>query len=230
LKRTPSLIAFSPDFSREARLYSEGRSCVVGVDEAGRGPLAGPVLAGAAVLPRDFAIEFEGRINDSKKLTHETRVELAEIIKNQAAWGLGVVSHLEIDEMNIRRASWEAMRRAVVDLAARFTPYTPDYVLADGLAVREMEWPWDYEAVVKGDAKCSSIAAASILAKVARDEFMTEMETQFPGYGFAKHKGYPTPAHYAALRELGACEIHRRSFGPVRVVINLSQSTSHEAL
>ncbi|RYG71334.1 ribonuclease HII [bacterium] len=219
MKRQLSLPTASPDFSREAVLYAAGRTCVVGVDEAGRGPLAGPVVAGAAVLPRDFAIQFESRINDSKKLTHAVRVELAEIIKQHAAWGLGVVSHEEIDEMNIRRASWDAMRRAVLDLAARFPQHSPDYVLADGLAVKEMEWPWERDAIVKGDALCSSIAAASILAKVARDEFMTEMEEQFPGYGFAKHKGYPTPAHYAALKELGACEIHRRSFGPVKAEI-----------
>lgn len=198
----------------------------MGVDEAGRGPLAGPVVAGAALLPGEFAEEFQGRLNDSKKLTHEVRVELAQIIKQQAYWGLGVVSHLEIDEMNIRRASWEAMRRAVVDLATRFPEQSPDYILVDGLAVKEVEWPWEYSAIVKGDALCSSIAAASILAKVARDEFMTELDPQFPGYGFAKHKGYPTPAHYAALKELGPCEIHRRSFGPVREALAASLASS----
>lgn len=216
-----ALFQFSmlPTFDREQELHGRGFKSVAGVDEAGRGPLAGPVVAGAAVLPRAFAYQFFGQLNDSKQLAAKKREELCEIIKEHAAWGLGVVSHQEIDEMNIRRASWEAMRRAIVDLAERFPAQNPAYILVDGLPVREMEWPWPYEALVKGDTRSTSIAAASIVAKVARDAFMVQMDEEFPGYGFAQHKGYPTRAHYAALRELGACAIHRRTFAPVRAEI-----------
>jgi ribonuclease HII len=201
-----------PNLKHEEELFQQGHSFVAGVDEAGRGPLAGPVVAGAVVLPTAFAHEFLGQLNDSKQLTHTVREELCERIQAEAAWGLGIVTHQEIDEMNIRRASWEAMRRAIEDLSVRFPDHAPTFILADGLAVREMEWPWPYEALVKGDARSRSVAAASIIAKVTRDGLMTEMDVHFPGYGFAKHKGYPTPAHYAAIGDLGACEIHRRSF------------------
>lgn len=218
-----------PTFDREQELHKRGFSFVAGVDEAGRGPLAGPVVAGAAVLPRELALEYGGQFNDSKQLTAKKREELGEILKENAAWGLGVVTHLEIDEMNIRRASWEAMRRAVLDLIARCPTQTPAYILVDGLPVREMEWPWPYEALVKGDTRSLSIAAASILAKVARDAFMAQMDDEFPGYGFASHKGYPTRAHYAALRKLGACAIHRRTFAPVRAEIVRQNFTSHSS-
>lgn len=208
-----------PTFDREQELHKRGFKCVAGVDEAGRGPLAGPVVAGAAVLPRDFAFQFFGKLNDSKQLSAPQREELCEKIKACAAWGLGVVSAGEIDEMNIRRASWEAMRRAILDLTARFPSQNPAYILVDGLPVREMPWPWPYEALVKGDTRSTSIAAASIVAKVSRDAFMAQFDEEFPGYGFARHKGYPTRAHYEALRELGACAIHRRTFAPVRAEI-----------
>lgn len=206
-----------PTFDREDELNSEGIARVAGVDEAGRGPLAGPVVAGAALLPRAFAIKFFGKINDSKQLSARARERLSEEIKAHAAWGLGLCDAQEIDEINIRRASWLAMQRAVEDLIARFGAM--DYVLVDGLPVREMAWPWPYETIVKGDTHSLSIAAGSILAKVARDEWMREFDAQFPGYGFATHKGYPTRAHYAALRELGACPIHRKTFAPVRAEI-----------
>jgi ribonuclease HII len=217
----PALFQFSmlPTFDREQELHRQGFKVVAGVDEAGRGPLAGPVVAGATVLPRAFAYQFFGRLNDSKQLSAKIREELCQEIKNRAAWGLGVVSASEIDEMNIRRASWEAMKRAVEDLAARFPDSKPAYILVDGLPCRELPWPWPYEALVKGDTRSTSIAAASIVAKVSRDAFMTELDEEFPGYGFARHKGYPTRAHYAALRELGACAIHRRTFAPVRAEI-----------
>lgn len=205
----------APSYDLEAELRKKGWKRVCGVDEAGRGPLAGPVVAGAAILTPQFAGKFFGQINDSKKLTHKQRERLCEEIKAHTMWGLGVCSHEEIDAMNIRRASWEAMRRAVEDLTLRF-PGKINYVLVDGLPCREMEWPWEYKAVVRGDTLCESIAAASILAKVARDAFMAQFDEQFPGYGFAQHKGYPTRAHYAALREKGPCTIHRKSFAPVR--------------
>ncbi len=206
-----------PTFDREDELHAGNIARVAGTDEAGRGPLAGPVVAGAALLPRAFAVEFFGQINDSKQLSARTRERLSAEIKAHAQWGLGVCDAAEIDEINIRRASWLAMRRAVEDLVARFGAV--DTVLVDGLPVREMEWPWPYQTIIRGDTLSLSIAAASILAKVARDEWMREFDAQFPGYGFAAHKGYPTRAHYAALRELGACEIHRRTFAPVRAAI-----------
>ncbi len=216
-----------PTFDREQELHQEGFPFVAGVDEAGRGPLAGPVVAGAAVLPRDFALAYGDQLNDSKQLTAKKREELCEVIQKNAAWGLGVVSHLEIDEMNIRRASWEAMRRAILDCIARFPTQTPAYILVDGLPVRDMEWPWRYEAIIKGDTRSLSIAAASIVAKVSRDAFMVQMDEEFPGYGFAQHKGYPTRAHYMALRRLGACAIHRRTFAPVRAEIVRQSFTPH---
>ena len=215
MKSNPQFqLCFMPTFDRETQLHKTGALRVAGVDEAGRGPLAGPVVAGAAILPRAFAWKFFGQLNDSKQLSAKERERLCEEIKSAAQWGLGMASHEEIDAMNIRRASWEAMRRALADLEARFGRF--DYALVDGLAVRDMEWPYAFETMVKGDTRSVSIAAASIVAKVARDAMMVELEIEFPGYGFARHKGYPTPEHYAALKELGPCAIHRRTFAPVR--------------
>ncbi len=212
-----TLIAPAPNFRHEDALRAQNYARVCGVDEAGRGPLAGPVVAGAALLPRDVALEWIGELNDSKKLNPADRERLSAQIQWHAQWGIGICDAAEIDAINIRRASWLAMQRAIEDLEARFGAV--DTVLADGLAVREMEWPWPYQALVKGDARSLSIAAASIVAKVARDAMMVEFDAQFPDYGFASHKGYPTRAHYAALSEWGACEIHRRTFAPVRAVI-----------
>ena len=206
-----------PTFDREDELHSQSVARVAGVDEAGRGPLAGPVVAGAALLPRAFAVEFFGQINDSKQLSARARERLSAEIKRHAHWGLGLCDAAEIDALNIRRASWLAMQRAVENLVERCGAI--DLVLVDGLPVREMEWPWPYQTIVKGDTLSLSIAAGSILAKVARDEMMRAFDARFPGYGFAAHKGYPTRAHYAALRELGACQIHRVSFAPVRAAI-----------
>ena len=203
-----------PTFDREVQLQKAGYKRVAGVDEAGRGPLAGPVVAGAAILSRAFAAKHFGKLNDSKQLCAKERERLSEEIKEHAAWGLGLASHEEIDEMNIRRASWLAMRRALEDLEARCGAF--DFALVDGLEVREMQWPWKFETIIKGDTRSVSIAAGSILAKVARDAMMRELAEEFSGYGFAKHKGYPTPEHYAALKELGPCAIHRRTFAPVR--------------
>ena len=209
--------AYTPDFQHEDALLAHNYARICGVDEAGRGPLAGPVVAGAALLPRDVAARWQEELNDSKKLKAADRERLSAQIQKHAQWGIGLCDANEIDELNIRVASWIAMRRAIEDLEARFGAV--DYVLADGLAVREIAWPWPYQALVKGDARSFSIAAASILAKVARDEMMIEFDAQFPSYGFAGHKGYPTRAHYAALSELGACEIHRKTFAPVRAIL-----------
>ena len=208
---------YAPDWAHEDALRARNFARICGTDEAGRGPLAGPVVAGAALLPRGRTLDFVGELNDSKKLKAAQRERLSGQIQAQAQWGLGICTATEIDRLNIRIASWLAMRRAVEDLEARFGAV--DFVLVDGLAVREVAWPWRHEALVKGDARSFSVAAASILAKVARDAMMVEFDARFPGYGFAAHKGYPTPAHYAALSELGACAIHRRTFAPVRAAI-----------
>lgn len=181
----------------------KGYKYIAGVDEAGRGPLAGPVYAAAVILPEGMLIEG---INDSKKLSEKKREELFDVICERAsAYCIAEVSHTRIDEINILNATFEAMNKAVNGLNIR-----PDYVLIDGNRIKGMEIP--HETVVKGDAKSISIAAASILAKVSRDRVMYEMAKQYPLYGFDKHKGYGTKAHCDAILKYGACEIHRRSF------------------
>lgn len=183
----------------------ENKDCalICGIDEAGRGPLAGPVAAGAVILPRDCTILY---LNDSKKLSEKRREELFLEIKEKAlAWNVAVVSPARIDEINILQATYEAMRAAIGGLSQ-----TPDLLLNDAVTIPGMEIP--QIPIVKGDAKSVSIAAASILAKVTRDHLMAEYDKLYPGYGFAKHKGYGTAAHIAALRELGPSPIHRRTF------------------
>ena len=181
-----------------------------GVDEAGRGPLAGAVFAAAVIL--DPARPVKG-LADSKLLDPARRGRLAEAIRRDAlAWAVASATVAEIDELNILRASLAAMARAVECLGV-----DPGEVVVDGLHVPGTRWP--ERAVVKGDRLVPAISAASILAKTARDAEMAELDLRFPGYGFARHKGYPTPEHLAALRSLGPCEIHRRSFGPVREAI-----------
>nr|WP_264470524.1 ribonuclease HII [Enterocloster citroniae] len=181
----------------------EAYAYVCGIDEAGRGPLAGPVAAGAVILPKDCRIVY---LNDSKKLSEKRREELFEEIKEKAAaWSVGIVSPARIDEINILQATYEAMRDAVGRLGV-----TPDVLLNDAVTIPGL--PMKQVPIIKGDAKSLSIAAASVLAKVTRDHMMAEYEEMFPGYGFAKHKGYGTAAHIQAIRELGPCPIHRRSF------------------
>jgi len=181
-----------------------------GVDEAGRGPLAGAVFAAAVIL--DPARRIRG-LADSKVLDQDTRDELAVKIKDRAlAWSVAWATSTEIDEINILRASLLAMRRAVEALTL-----VPEEVCVDGLYTVEVSCPC--RAIVKGDAKVAAISAASILAKTARDAEMTALDSRYPGYGFASHKGYSTPEHLAALKLLGPCEIHRRSFEPVRVAL-----------
>ena len=183
---------------------------IAGVDEVGRGPLAGDVVAAAVIL--DPARPIEG-LRDSKKLTEKRREELAVQIREQAiAWAVTRASVAEIDELNILHASMLAMKRAVEALNPQ-----PGYVLVDGN--RLPVWSYASEPVVKGDDRVPAIAAASILAKVQRDTELIALEEQYPGYGFAKHKGYPTAAHLSALRELGVTPVHRRSFAPVRELI-----------
>lgn len=187
----------------ESRCWEAGYETVCGVDEAGRGPLAGPVCAAAVILPR--GLDIPG-LNDSKKLTAKRREALYDIITEQAlAYGIAFASELEIDEINILQATFLAMRRAMDQLRVR-----PDIALIDGN--RETDFGLPVQTIVKGDSLSANIAAASILAKVTRDRFMLEVDEKYPQYGFATHKGYGTRAHYAALREFGPCPIHRRTF------------------
>jgi ribonuclease HII len=187
---------------------------VCGVDEAGRGPLVGAVVAGAVVL--DPARPIEG-LKDSKKLTPARREYLYEQIMQKAkAWGIGEASPLEIDQINILQATMLAMRRAIEDLTSRLGAW-PDQALIDGNRCPELPIP--AQAIVKGDAKEPAISAASILAKVTRDKQMQILHERHPQYGFAQHMGYPTEAHFAALKAFGVCDEHRRSFAPVRKVL-----------
>ena len=187
----------------DLRKRSESIRIICGTDEAGRGPLAGPVAAGACILPEGYVPEG---LDDSKKLTEKKREALyAQITENALAWGIGLASAAEIDEINILNASLLAMRRAIAATGA-----TPDLVLVDGSVNRGFDIR--SEAVIGGDAKSPSIAAASILAKVTRDRIMAELDGKYPEYGFAKHKGYPTPAHKLAVYEFGPCPEHRKSF------------------
>jgi len=185
---------------------------VCGVDEAGRGPWAGPVYAAAVILP-DNPRRIPKGLDDSKRLNARVRGELELEIKERAvAWGVGFASVEEIHTLNILHATGLAMRRAIEALAVQ-----PAFALVDGNY--RFQLPCEVKTVVGGDAKSKSIAAASILAKVARDRWMTEMDARYPGYGFASHKGYNAPSHMEALVSLGPCEIHRRAWRPVKLVL-----------
>ena len=190
------------NFEHEA--MEKGYSLICGVDEAGRGPLAGPVCAAAVILPTDLDIPG---LNDSEKLTEKERDELYDIITAQAvAYGIAMVSEEEIDEINILQATFLAMKRAVESLAVK-----PDFVLIDGNREPDLgDLP--LKTIVKGDSRSANIAAASILAKVTRDRYMTELDAIYPQYGFAVHKGYGTKKHYAALEAFDACPAHRKTF------------------
>ena len=176
---------------------------VCGVDEAGRGPLAGPVVAGAVILPKDLKILY---LNDSKKLTEKRREELyLEIQEKAFSWNVGIVGPDVIDQINILQATYEAMRQAVGGLSVK-----PDVLLNDAVVIPGLSMP--QEKIIHGDAKSLSIAAASVMAKVTRDHMMMEYDKLFPEYGFGKNKGYGTAVHIQALREYGTCPIHRRTF------------------
>jgi ribonuclease HII len=196
-----------PTLQHELELLAQGHAVVCGVDEVGRGPLAGPVCAAAVILPGDFEHDV---LTDSKKLSEKQRESLyAELTqRDDIVWALAQLEPTEIDRVNILQASREAMRRAVLALRS-----TPTAALIDGLPVPD--FPIPQRALVKGDSLSLSIAAASVIAKVTRDRLMHELAQRFPQYGFDVHKGYPTPKHLAALAQHGPCEIHRRSFGPV---------------
>ena len=206
-QRLHSLLRF------EIELWNDGYSLVAGVDEAGMAPLAGPVVAGAVILPQHYKLRG---LNDSKKiLDPEMRSELAQIIKRDAlCWAFGFAEVEEIDRINIYHAGLLAMQRAFQGLTC-----VPDFVLVD--ARRIPNCPSPQRGIIRGDALSASIAAASIIAKTTRDAHMMEMDSIYAGYGFASHKGYPTPEHCRALKELGALPIHRRSFARVREVLGL---------
>lgn len=194
-KRTYEISAYEREYS------SFGYIC--GIDEVGRGPFAGPVVAGAVILPKDCDILY---INDSKKLSAKKREELCEIIKEKAvAWSTARIENDRIDEINILQATYEAMREAVKNLAVKPDILLNDAVTIPGIDIRQVP-------IVKGDAKSISIGAASIIAKVTRDAYMKEYDEMYPGYGFASNMGYGTAAHIKALKELGPTPIHRRSF------------------
>lgn len=187
----------------ENQLFAQGFKLVCGVDEAGRGPLAGPVCAAAVILPPN--VEIAG-LNDSKKLSDKKRRELFPIIKEKAiAYGIAFADHAEIDEINILQATYLAMERAISRLQVK-----PDFALIDGNRTKDFGLP--VKTVVQGDSLSASIAAASILAKVTRDDWMEEAATEYPEYKFEVHKGYGTKAHYEALDQYGPCDIHRITF------------------
>ncbi|MBM3943461.1 MAG: ribonuclease HII [SAR202 cluster bacterium] len=201
-----------PDFSLEHGLRQRGFGLVAGVDEAGRGPLAGPVVAGAVVL--DPALtgheSWLAAVDDSKRLSPAQREKALALVQQHAlAVGVGSASSEEIDRLGILAATIQAMLQAVAALQTQ-----PQHLLLDYIPLRRCRLP--FQLVVKGDSLSYSIAAASIVAKVTRDRWMLEADARYPGYGFARHKGYPTAAHRARLRELGPCPIHRRSYAPVQ--------------
>lgn len=211
----PSLFSTEPFIGEvEAHFSSLGETLLVGVDEAGRGPLAGPVVAAAVCLPA--GCELEG-LDDSKKLTEASREALFDVVmETSIAWSIQSVDHDIIDEINILQATFLGMRRAIIDVMGQLksNELIPHRVVIDG----NKTVPWDdaegpaQSAVVKGDRRSLNVAAASILAKVHRDRHLVELHQEFPDYGFAQHKGYPTAAHREALRELGPSPVHRRSF------------------
>ncbi len=190
----------------EEELYDNGYHLICGVDEAGRGPLAGPVVVASCILPPFLRIKG---INDSKKLSAKKREELYKIIVKQAIdYKIVFVSNEDVDKYNIYQATKKGMLEAISKLKVQ-----PDYALIDAMPLHELELKHD--SIIHGDARCASIAAASILAKVTRDHYMEKMDVKYPNYGFKKHKGYPTKDHLEALEKYGPCKIHRKTYAPV---------------
>lgn len=206
---------------REKDLYASGYQYVAGVDEVGRGPLAGPVVAAAVILPPNYWVQG---LNDSKKMSEKKRDEVFDCLKQDAlAYGFGIVSETMIDEMNIRQATLLAMKMALEQLQI-----SPDYVLVDGNMLPDVSFK--QEAMVKGDSRSVAIAAASVLAKVTRDRMMKSYAELYPEYGFEQHKGYGTPFHLHALSEHGFTSIHRKSFEPVKSMVKLQETLPHRSL
>ncbi len=207
----PSVIA--PTYDQEAALLEDGYAVIAGVDEAGRGSLAGPVVAGAVVLPLHPKGDWTAGIRDSKRLTPRQRQAALQTMRDESiAMGYGIASNAEIDDMGIIWATRAAMARAIDAL-----PVRPDFLLLDAILLPDLAT--DQRSIIKGDAKCLSIAAASIVAKETRDSMMREYSDVYPAYGFAQHKGYATRRHLDALENFGPCEIHRYSFAPVRRLV-----------
>lgn len=210
-----------PTLQREIELRAQGFSNIIGVDEAGRGPLAGPVVAAAIALPPNFDAALFPTLTDSKQVKESERESLFARLTTLYVYGVGIVDAKTVDEINIRQASWRAMQLAVENLQSKSAASTrgasSDFVLIDGLPYGA--GPFPYEAIIKGDAKSLSIAAASVIAKVTRDALMREYSQQFPGYGFERHKGYGSPQHLQTLHEFGVCSLHRKTFAPVRRIL-----------
>jgi ribonuclease HII len=211
-------MTLAPNLAEERSLWLQGLDLVAGVDEVGRGPLAGPVVAAAVILSPSSDFRWLFHVRDSKQLSPSDRRELATYIWRDAlAVGVGFVSHTAVDRLRIAEATRQAMLRAVGELRRR-----PQYLIIDALTLPACSLP--QKGIIRGDARCISIAAASIVAKVARDRFMQSQDRRFSGYDFARNKGYPTRRHLEALHRLGPCDLHRRSFAPVRDLV-----AAHEA-
>lgn len=199
-------------YAYEKELYSEGYNYIGGTDEAGRGPLYGPVVAACCVLPKDFVLEG---LNDSKQLSEKKRNMYIDYIKENAlAYGIGIVDAKEIDEINIYEASRKAMMIAISEVRNKLKV---DYILSDAMPLPNLNIP--HLPIIKGDAKSITIAAASVIAKVTRDEMLYELDKKYPQYGFAKHKGYPTKAHIEAINKYGLIDGYRKTYGPVKEVL-----------
>lgn len=194
----------------EKEVYKQGYHLIIGLDEAGRGPMAGPLVVAGVIFPEGY---YDERINDSKQLTEKKREELYDIIiENAVAYSIQIIDVEEVDQLNVYKASQIGMIRAIQQIHIK-----PDYALTDAMPLGNVI---EHLSIIKGDAKSISIAAASILAKVTRDRIMVEYDQQYPQYQFKKHKGYPTKQHKEALKLYGACPIHRKSFKPVQEVLN----------
>lgn len=194
----------------EKDLYKKGIELIAGVDEVGRGPLCGPVVACACILPKNYKLDG---LNDSKKLTERKREQLYEVLVNEAiSYGIGIISPKRIDEVNIYQATKEAMYEAINNLNPK-----PEHVLIDAMPL-DLDVP--STSIIKGDAKCLSIAAASVIAKVTRDRMMIELDKKYPEYGFASHKGYPTKKHIEAVKQYGVLDFYRFTFSPISDLIN----------
>jgi ribonuclease HII len=202
-----------PDFAFERKLWRRDVTFIAGIDEVGRGPLAGPVAAGAVIFAPGARFRWLKHVNDSKQLTHEEREEIAPLIWEKAlAAAVCFVSQETIDRIGIAEASRQAMFGAIADLCV-----PPEHLLLDAFPLRACRL--EQTPIIRGDSTSLSIAAASIIAKVARDRLMTAHDERYPGYGFGSHKGYYTPEHAHAIREIGPCELHRRSFSPVKEML-----------
>ncbi|MBI2118449.1 MAG: ribonuclease HII [Elusimicrobia bacterium] len=209
MERGKTLFYFDKKLATLSKNLSK-KSCIIGIDEAGRGPWAGPVVASAICLSPDF---FHPKLNDSKKCSPKLRLELYRHLQEKARWGLGVCEVEVIDSINILQATYRAMKTALEKLLLKHPEIKPDLILVDGRSIPNFKFR--QKAIVKGDSKSAAIASASIIAKVERDKIMESLDKVYPQYGFARHKGYGTKIHQENLEKYGPCPIHRKSFAPV---------------